>query len=59
MKNPSQSSKKDEKLSNFFEEGHTLISDIIINYRTLISFGPKTIEYLINKSDKLLRKPNY
>ena len=31
---------------------------MIINYRTVISFGDKNIDYVMTKYDKLLEEPN-
>ena len=35
-----------------------MLSDILMNYRTVISFGEKNVDYLISRYDKLLEYPN-
>jgi ATP-binding cassette subfamily B (MDR/TAP) protein 1 len=47
-----------DKSAAYYKESNALLSDIIINYRTVIAFGPKNIEYLVSKFDKLLQQPN-
>ncbi len=43
---------------NAYKESNALLSDIIMNYRTVIGFGPKNIQYLLSKYEKLLEAPN-
>jgi ATP-binding cassette subfamily B (MDR/TAP) protein 1 len=43
-------SKKDD----FYKESNALLSDVIMNYRTIISFGEKNTDFLVGKYDKLL-----
>jgi ATP-binding cassette subfamily B (MDR/TAP) protein 1 len=40
-----------------YKESNALLSDLIMNYRTVISFGPKNIEYLMSKYNQLLLEP--
>ena len=37
-----------------YEEANALLSDMILNYKTVIGFGEKNIHYIIEKFDKLL-----
>jgi len=39
---------------DFYTDSNALLSDIILNYKTVISFGSKNIEYLIGKYEHLL-----
>jgi ATP-binding cassette subfamily B (MDR/TAP) protein 1 len=41
-----------------YKEANALLSDIIINYRTIISFGDKNINHLMEKFQELLLAPN-
>lgn len=56
MKKPKtmEANKEDDK----YEISNALLSDVIMNYRTVISFGDKNIRYLINKYEALLEGPN-
>jgi hypothetical protein len=38
-------------------KANALLSDVILNYRTVISFGEKNIDSLISKFEKLLMEP--
>jgi hypothetical protein len=38
-------------------ESNALLSDLIMNYRTVISFGPKNILFIIEKYNSLLDVP--
>jgi hypothetical protein len=49
-----QAGKEEDK----YEESNALLSDVIMNYRTVISFGEKNINYLMNKYENLLAEPN-
>jgi len=40
-----------------YKKSNALLSDIIINYRTVIGFGEKNIDYLLTKFDSLLAVP--
>lgn len=56
MKRPKATTeKKDDK----FQQSNALLSDMIMNYRTIISFGRKNINFLLAKYDKLLEQPHY
>ena len=41
-----------------YNKSNALLSDIILNYRTIISFGEKNIDFLLAKYEKLLEDPN-
>jgi ATP-binding cassette, subfamily B (MDR/TAP), member 1 len=41
-----------------YEKSNALLSDIIMNYRTVIGFGEKNVEFLLDKFDRLLDEPN-
>eukprot|EP00347_Sterkiella_histriomuscorum_P018560 403345051 len=41
-----------------YEQANALLSDMLINYRTVISFGDKNVEYVMNRFDNLLEEPN-
>jgi ABC-type multidrug transport system fused ATPase/permease subunit len=43
---------------DFYTASNALLSDIILNYRTVISFGEKNIHFLLDKYDVLLEEPN-
>ncbi len=43
---------------DYYRESNALLSDVIMNYRTVISFGPKNVDYLIKKYSDLLKVPN-
>jgi ABC-type multidrug transport system fused ATPase/permease subunit len=40
-----------------YEMSNALLSDILINYRTVIGFGDKNVDYLLEKFDSLLEEP--
>lgn len=40
-----------------YQESNALLSDIILNYRTVISFGQKNIDHLMSNFDRLLVAP--
>ncbi len=40
-----------------YNKSNALLSDIIMNYRTVISFGEKNVDYLLDKFDILLEEP--
>lgn len=46
-----------EEINDPYKESNALLSDIIINYRTVIGFGEKNVDYLLSKFDKLLTAP--
>lgn len=41
-----------------YKKSNALLSDIIMNYRTVIGFGEKNVDYLLTKFDALLDVPN-
>ena len=41
-----------------YRDSNALLSDIIINYRTIISFGEKNVRFILSKYNKLLLGPN-
>ena len=41
-----------------YNASNALLSDILMNYRTVISFGEKNVEYLMSRYDQLLTEPN-
>lgn len=41
-----------------YQMSNAFLSDIIINYRTVIGFGEKNVDHLLQKFDDLLKKPN-
>jgi hypothetical protein len=43
---------------DYYKESNALLSDIVMNYRTIISFGDKNIDFLMSKYDYLLMEPN-
>lgn len=49
----SEEAKKDDP----YEMSNALLSDILINYRTVIGFGDKNVDYLLEKFDSLLEEP--
>jgi hypothetical protein len=55
-KNKGMSASKLAEVDNY-QESNALLSDIIINYRTVISFGKKNIDHLMSSFDKLLVQP--
>jgi len=40
-----------------YNKSNALLSDIIMNYRTVIGFGEKNVDYLLDKFDVLLDEP--
>lgn len=42
---------------DFYKESNALLSDVILNYRTVISFGEKNIDFLMSKFINLLDQP--
>ena len=39
------------------KESNALLSDIIMNYRTIISFGEKNVDFLMGYYNNLLEEP--
>ncbi|CDW72274.1 abc transporter [Stylonychia lemnae] len=48
---------KDEKILDPYDQANSLISEILINYKTVISFGEKNIGFIINKYQDFLMQP--
>lgn len=57
MKSAAQTANADKSVEDAYKEANALLSDIIMNYRTIIGFGHKNIELLMAKYDKLLEYP--
>ena len=49
--------KEESKVDDPYEMSNALLSDILINYRTVIGFGEKNVAYLLEKFDSLLEEP--
>jgi len=43
---------------DYYKQSNALLADLIMNYRTVISFGPKNITFLMEKYASLLVIPN-
>eukprot|EP00347_Sterkiella_histriomuscorum_P020418 403337881 len=41
-----------------YEQANALLSDMLINYKTVISFGEKNVEFVMDRFDSLLEEPN-
>lgn len=41
-----------------YRQSNALLSDIIMNYRTIISLGEKNVDFILEKYYKLLEEPN-
>ena len=46
------------KVDDAYRESNALLSDIIMNYRTIISLGDKNVDFILSKYYKLLEEPN-
>jgi ABC-type transport system involved in Fe-S cluster assembly fused permease/ATPase subunit len=44
-------------MADAYEESNALLSDVILNYRTVISFGGENINSIMEKYEKLLESP--
>lgn len=53
MKSASERTKEDT-----YNNSNALLSDILINYKTVIGFGPANIKFLLNKYSKMLDNAN-
>lgn len=51
------SGKSGKEAENNYRESNALLSDILMNYRTVIGFGPRNIDYLLTKYKDLLAVP--
>jgi ABC-type multidrug transport system fused ATPase/permease subunit len=40
-----------------YQMSNALLSDILMNYRTVISFGEKNVDFILNRFDSLLEQP--
>jgi ATP-binding cassette subfamily B (MDR/TAP) protein 1 len=49
---------KDNAKVDFYRESNALLSDMILNYRTIISFGEKNVQSLMDKYNALLHIPS-
>jgi len=49
--------KEESKEADPYEMSNALLSDILINYRTVIGFGDKNVDYLLEKFDSMLEEP--
>lgn len=43
--------------NNAYEKANALLSDIIINYKTVAAFGEKNVELIFEKYEKLMEEP--
>jgi ABC-type multidrug transport system fused ATPase/permease subunit len=41
-----------------YQQSNALLSDILLNYRTVVGFGEKNVKFLLQKFDELLYEPN-
>lgn len=46
------------KVDDAYRQSNALLSDIIMNYRTIISLGDKNVDFILEKYYKLLEEPN-
>ena len=46
------------KSDDNYRESNALLSDIIMNYRTVISLGEKNVDYILEKYHKLMLEPH-
>jgi len=46
------------KVDDAYQQSNALLSDIIMNYRTIISLGDKNVDFILEKYYKLLEEPN-
>lgn len=46
-----------EAVSNSYMQANALLSDIIMNYRTVISFGQKNVDFILGRYSELLIVP--
>ena len=46
------------KTDDAYQESNALLSDIIMNYRTVISLGEKNVDFILAKYHHLLEGPN-
>lgn len=55
---PGSKTEEDDKKDDPYKQSNALLSDILMNYRTVVSFGEKNVDYLLNMFDRLLLVPN-
>jgi ATP-binding cassette, subfamily B (MDR/TAP), member 1 len=55
---PNQGSSATDGKEDPYKKSNALLSDIIMNYRTVVGFGEKNVDYLLGKFDELLEVPN-
>jgi ATP-binding cassette, subfamily B (MDR/TAP), member 1 len=53
-----KASKGKKKEDDPYNKSNALLADIIINYRTVIGFGEKNVNFLLDNYNKLLEEPN-
>lgn len=46
------------KTDDAYQQSNALLSDIIMNYRTIISLGEKNVDFILCKYYNLLEGPN-
>lgn len=46
-----------EECDDNYKISNALLSDIIMNYRTVVSFGEKNVDYLMSRYEMLLAEP--
>ncbi|CDW74227.1 abc transporter [Stylonychia lemnae] len=56
-KNQNKVNTKDKKKIDPYDQANSLISEVLTNYKTVISLGPKNIEFIIGKYNDLLNEP--
>ncbi|CDW84672.1 abc transporter [Stylonychia lemnae] len=56
-KSTSQQSGKNKEALDPYDKANALVSEILMNYKTVISFGPKNVDYLVQKYANLLEEP--
>ena len=52
----SKEATKDQEIDNY-EKSNALLSDMVINYRTIISLGQNNVDYLMRSFEQLLEEP--
>ena len=46
-----------EAVSNSYMQANALLSDVVMNYRTVISFGQKNVDFILGRYAELLIIP--
>ena len=49
--------KGDQKKIDHYEESNALLGDLILNYRTVISFGEQNVDQIMQQYEDLLNQP--